>query len=350
MLSIWRIDAAARSLQRRRRRYLVGKKAKERRLQKEADHAARRSSLGTSQRLVTSVNRSSRTATAHASDSIAADEMKCILCKEPTTPSEPEEHIVEEGFIGHVEFLIESSGGLVSTDHLTLRNGEVCGRCNNAVAPLGEHLQKQLGVYKVLFNAIGTKSGKSAKFERPGFYMYREGGHVHMVINGEPHSITAPDGHVVQPAKNHPEGIQSTGFEHEGGLARTGFNQPMRFNKKFSRALHKIAFELLCHRLGRNHVLDSRYDPLREYVLRGRGSRAIAMATKAEIGPHVQPKIHLVAVPERDAWICELGLGMTFIVDLSPDNFVAQAADPEMLERAGMRLWWDDQARRTSAA
>ena len=328
----------------------MGKMAKQRRLQKEADRAARRSGLPTSERLLSGVDRPSRSANDDVSNPIPAHEMKCILCKEPTTSSEPEEHIIEEGFVGHVEFVIESSGGSVSTDHLTLRNGEVCGRCNNAVAPLGEHLQKQLGVYKVLFNSIGTKSGKSAKFERPGFYMYREGDHVHMVINAEPHPITAPDGHVVQPAKDHPEGIRSTGFEHEGDLARTGFNQPMRFNKKFSRALHKIAFELLCHQEGRNHVLDSRYDPLREYVLRGRGSRAIAMATKAEIGPHVQPKIHLVAVPERDAWICELGLGMTFIVDLSPDNFVAQAADPEMLERAGMRLWWDDQARRASAA
>ncbi len=27
-----------------------------------------------------------------------------------------------------------------------------------------------------------------------------------------------------------------------------------------------------------------------------------------EIGPHVQPEIHLVPVPDRDSWICELVL------------------------------------------
>src|SRR5437879_10452586 len=87
---------------------------------------------------------------------------KCIWCTQPTSPFEPEEHIVGEGLVGEQLFQVQHADGGVRELALVLRDGQVCGACNHCNGRLDEYLQKQFGFLNVYWNPIGTKSGKPA--------------------------------------------------------------------------------------------------------------------------------------------------------------------------------------------
>lgn len=163
--------------------------------------------------------------------------MRCIFCKRPTTAAEPEAHIGGRGFFGEAPSNVKYSDGTSSVmERFVLKRGDECGQCNHSLKTQEEAVHKQLGIFRVMFNATGTRSGRPVKFEQPGFYISRDGGDVFAVFNAERRPVTAPDGAIVHPARSgRPNMIQLDSFERDGDVANIRFTQTFNLNKAFVR-------------------------------------------------------------------------------------------------------------------
>jgi len=266
---------------------------------------------------------------------------KCIWCTQPTSPFEPEEHIVGEGLVGEQLFQVQHADGGVRELALVLRDGQVCGACNHCNGRLDEYLQKQFGFLNVYWNPIGTKSGKPASAQMPGMYAQRRDGGIHVSVSNSDQPIVNLQGKRIGPPRQKPNAVQVESFGLEGDIARIQLTQPFRINKRLSRALHKIAFELLCLQEGAAFVLDPYFVPIREYVLHGRGSRRIVFGTKGPVGSWEKPSFRLTNLTGRRDWYAELRLGLSFYVDLSPESVLLGRFDPVVGKEEGL-VAWDD--------
>jgi hypothetical protein len=248
------------------------------------------------------------------------DKTRCIWCVKPTTRAEPREHILGEGLVGDRPFHLETlDGGATGPDlELCLKHGEVCGRCNHKNGRLDECLIDQFGLLRVYWNPVGTKRGRPATAARPGMYAERRDDGPHITLNGEGYTIRNPHGISVGPAQSKEDAVRIDAWSVANGIGNVRFSQPIRYNKRLSRALHKIAFELLCFQAGAKYVLDKRYDPIREYVLHGRGTRRFAIWPNANGDDWATPKVRVEKHPAWPHWVAVLNLGATYYVDLSP--------------------------------
>lgn len=267
--------------------------------------------------------------------------MNCIFCGN-TTHREPPEHIVPEGLVGHQPFEITSDSVTVEPRRpLLLDNDEVCRCCNNSLGKLDQYLQEQLGFLRTYWNPIGTKSGKPATAHRPGMYAVRRSDGPHIALNMEDHVILTPDGVRVGPATTQELAVRVKDFKVDDRIATLTIQQPVRMNKRFIRALHKIAFELLCFQKGAELVLDPVYDPIRRYILLGRGNREMVLTQSAEVGGWDGPHFGLQYDPSWPGWLAIIRLASTFYIDLSPENvFFAKAAQADLM--ANNLLKWSD--------
>ncbi len=266
--------------------------------------------------------------------------MKCIFCF-TETHREPLEHIAPEGLVGHQPFKV-TSGSTLTERYLVLDRDEVCRQCNHKNGALDKYLQDQFGLLRTYWNPIGTKTGKAVTAIRPGMFAEHRSDGPHLHINAEKHSVSTPDGVMIQPAGTREMAVRLKGFKVEGQLATAEIEQPVRMNKRFVRALHKIGFELLCLQNGAEFVLDRKFNPLREYILHGRGSRDICIECSAPVGAWEQPQFNLRHDPSWPGWLAVLTLGMTFFVDLSPANVFFARADLAEL-KANDLIKWSDQ-------
>lgn len=267
----------------------------------------------------------------------------CIFCSAQTS-REPEEHIVPESLLGDITFDTSSPSGITApARRLVLSSDEVCGSCNSReLSKLDQYLQYQFGLLKVLWNAQGTKKSVPATMRRPGASAVRTTDGVHIDLNSESHPVFGKNGVVVKPVDDSGDAVRAALPVRDGSTIQYQFSQPMRVNKRFIRALHKIAFELLCFQQGATYVLHPRFDWLREYVLRGRGNRVIAI-TKSATSIALPPPIRLLleGVPDSEDWIADIILGVSFVLDLTSDNRIAFKCDAEQLAEGGWILWSD---------
>jgi len=239
----------------------------------------------------------------------------CILCRAPTS-GEPEEHIAPEGLIGDLEF-VSSDPARPAAERLVLSEDEVCKKCNTKhTARLDEHLQKQLAFIKPFLNRLGTKRGRPATATLPGFYARGRSNGPQLVFNAADIAINQGE-NVIRPSKGQAGAVTSS-FDEGSATIRVSYS--MKFTKTFIRALHKIAFELLCKHKGPDYVLHERFDGLRGYILRGKGDRWVAVLRGDVAAPAMwQPGFQLH--PDRnDNWIVEVKLGSVYRIDLSHDS------------------------------
>lgn len=267
--------------------------------------------------------------------------MKCIFCLSETY-REPIEHIAPEGLVGHQPFQV-TYGSIIAEPrkYLVLDNDEVCRRCNNKLGKLDENLQNQLGFLRTYWNPVGTKSGKATTAQRPGMFAERRSDGPHIHVNAENYDVRTLDGVHIQPAGTHEMAVRVKDFKIEGTLARVTIEQPVRMNKRFVRALHKIGFELLCLQNGAEFVLDQKYDPLREYILHGRGNREILMTRSSPEGSWEKSLFNLRHDPSWPGWLAIIRLGGDFFVDLSPANDFFLRADLAELKANDIVKWSD---------
>jgi hypothetical protein len=163
----------------------------------------------------------------------------------------------------------------------------------------------------------------------------------HVALNMEAHAIVTPEGVRIAPAGNEELAVKVRDFKVNGRIATMTVQQPVRMNKKFMRALHKIAFELLCFQKGAELVVSPAYDPVRNYVLRGQGNREMVLTRSAEAGGWERPRFGLQHDPSWPGWIGIIRLASTFFIDLSPANvFFAKARQDELM--ANHMITWTD--------
>jgi len=264
-----------------------------------------------------------------------------MFCR-ATTQREPVEHIVPEGLVGHQPFQV-GFGSIIAEPrkYLLLDHDEVCRRCNHKLGRLDGYLQDQLGFLRTYWNPVGTKSGQPASARRPGMFAEHKADGPHVSLNMEDHPIVTPDGVRIPAAGSNEMAVRVKDFKVEGRFATLTIQQPTRMNKKFVRALHKIAFELLCLNRGPDFVLHHKYDPIREYILHGRGAREMVLTCSAEIGSWEQPHFGLRHDPSWPGWLAIIRLGATFYIDLSPTNAFFAKASPAELIANNMMKWSD---------
>lgn len=239
----------------------------------------------------------------------------CILCRAPTS-HEPEEHIAPEGLIGDLEF-VSTDPARPGAERLVLSEDEVCKKCNTErTSRLDEHLQKQLAFIKPFLNRVGTKRGRPATTMLPGFYARGRPNGPEIVFNAADIPITQGE-NVIPPANANTPAVKSS-FDESSATIRVSYS--MKFTKKFIRALHKIAFELLCKHKGAEYVLHERFDGLRSYILRAKGDRWVAVPLGNVAAPNMWKPGFQLHVDRNANWIVELKLGSTFNIDLSPDS------------------------------
>ncbi len=269
--------------------------------------------------------------------------MTCIFCGIPTN-SEATEHIVPEGLVGHQPFEIKFGSVIADPKHLlVLNHDEVCRRCNHRLGQLDQYLQEQFGFLRTYWNPIGTKSGKPATARRPGMYAERRADGPHVALNMESHAIVTPEGVRVPPAGKQELSVRVKDFLVNGRIATLTIQQPVRMNKRFVRALHKIAFELLCFQKGAELVLDPVYDPIRNYILSGRGNREMVLTRSWE-----SPHFGLSFDATWPGWLGIIRLASTFYIDLSPKNVFFAKATPASLAANNLIKWSDKGGGRVS--
>src|SRR2546425_7121024 len=266
---------------------------------------------------------------------------RCIFCGNPTN-REPIEHIVPEGLVGHQPFQV-TFGSIIAEPrkYLVLDHDEVCRRCNHKLGRLDDYLQDQLGFLRTYWNSVGTKSGRPASAMRPGMFAVHKADGPHVSLNMEDHPIVTPEGVRIQPAGAEEMSVRVSDFRVEGRFAELTIQQPTRMNKRFVRALHKIAFELLCLNRGLPFVLDHKYDALRAYVRHGHGSRDIVLTCSADAGSWEQLNLGLRHDQTWPGWLGIIRLGATFYIDLSPANQFFVKAKPAELMANNLMKWSD---------
>lgn len=268
---------------------------------------------------------------------------RCIFCLEPTD-DEPVEHIIPESLMGGDWVSCErpQDSGDASNIRFVLDRDEVCADCNHhALHDLDDYLQEKLGFVKFQLNRGRTKSGKPVRVNQKGLYATQGPEGRHVVLNASNRSVTAPDGTIVPPADDRPGMIAIKGLVQKGREVKFDFEFGVPVNKTFIRALHKIAFEALCfvtRESDTGHVLNSRYDAIREYVRYGRGHRSILMShAPIEEGDERLHRIllHIIQVHPQETYLCDLGLMFRYLIDLAPENEYVLGLDADTIGQQG---------------
>jgi hypothetical protein len=165
---------------------------------------------------------------------------KCIYCLSETGDFNTEEHVFPESLAG---------------DQIYLPKGYVCDKCNNGISSQLDNALinfEPIAVLRVQFTPY-TKAGKlpRANFQNM-VYEKTDPNHI---------KITAKDKTALPKNKKTLE---------DGQVA---FNLTWKGKKLdwklYARAIYKIAFGLIAHDLGHEAVFDAKYQPARDFILKG---------------------------------------------------------------------------------
>jgi hypothetical protein len=241
--------------------------------------------------------------------------MTCIYCLRPSIGPYQKAHIFPESIFG---------------DHrdLVLRNGEVCGKCNNRLARLEAAFKDRLGIIPLLVGPGRNKAGIPTTVNVPGIWASRDPRDPRIRVNASRRPATFGGGQRVMPALHPDERIEFVPLEQgpEGHLFRIGHG--MRLDDVFIRMLTKIGFETICFHRGAEYCADLRWHRVRAFFLRSEGERTYAMPKSLEFKPgpggtiYVSVGIRLepVYTDYGEEWLAAIRVGPSFAVDLSANN------------------------------
>lgn len=253
--------------------------------------------------------------------------MKCIYCSEDKLPPFHRAHILPESLVGESDYVLE--------------NGEVCLGCNSATSVLEKHFIQDIDLLGLLVGPDLSKKGKLRRVEKPGFLGRRTEQGPHFFINSSDRRVSAPDGTQLKPAMDG-QRYQITVEETPTGEARATVTREIRFSKPFLRALAKFAFETLCFHHGHAAALDSRLDPVRNYVLHGTGERSFVLVLGKKSEQLLDgPRIDIYALDGRGEYLSRISFFFIEVyVDLTSDcrliARIQENASPEELQ--GLRI------------
>ncbi|HJP17524.1 MAG TPA: hypothetical protein QF468_02590 [Nitrospinota bacterium] len=240
--------------------------------------------------------------------------MRCIYCQKEQKGKPHVAHIFPEGLLG--------------ASQLILKDGQVCLQCNNWTSTLETFLIKEIGFLGFLTGTGITKRGKPKRIDQLGIAGSRDKQNPWIFINQSSRVIAAPDGTRVSPDKLGK--IKMTKPEDIGnGYVSFKVKQKFRTNKQFCRAITKIAFEGICYFWGENKCNESRFDPIRDYVMKGTGARSFIvpknLTFNAPANSSFMPKAQITVDKNSNNHnpVVIVQLGFPFVVDLSEEgNFL----------------------------
>lgn len=246
----------------------------------------------------------------------------CIWCKAVDAPSSIE-HIIPEALGCPLGF--------------QLTGGIVCKSCNNGLGHIDSAVVDEYDF--ALFGAnIPRKGGRDPEVRSRGNVIAKRGaGGPEIYFNMEPYAVPGPSGESLPPFKGKARNVKAQ-FEVDGALAKVSFDVPFGQGPKFVRGLHKIALSSLAHFLGPELALESKFDPVRHFVIKGHGNRQVLFKPADD-----DKYAHLVSPPYQSAdgqYLVGMRIGIAeFIADLSPTMSLLPGIHAKSIEtQAGYHL------------
>ena len=236
--------------------------------------------------------------------------MPCIYCGTPWSGSRHRAHIFPVAIFGEHEYL-------------HLEKGEVCARCNNRTAKLESDFKHSLGMLQVLHGAVLNRRGEPSRIERPGLVAVKDPADPWLFLNTSAKPGRGRDHTIVPPMRFDKEFVVSEPVRTSDGVRLT-ITQQMPITKKFRRVLAKIAFETLAFERGADLCCQARFNTLRDFIMKGKGHRAVVMPTKLSAGADGQWQlgrgIRILQLEPPGDLLALVGVDVPFAVDLSPDG------------------------------
>lgn len=184
----------------------------------------------------------------------------CIWCGSATSGKEPLEHIVPEALGCPEDFI--------------LRDGEVCGSCNNGLGHVDQALIHDLEVCAFMAN-VPRKRGRPPKVSSYGnFQAEVADGKATYLFNMDPTPVVAGGGKHLAGFRGKERDINAR-MQRDARVATIDF--PLEFGRspKFWRALVKLGAEYLCWAMGRDSARRAITGAVAQYVLKGVGYRPV---------------------------------------------------------------------------
>lgn len=166
-------------------------------------------------------------------------------------------------------------------ENFLLRNGEECKNCNNRLAYVDRAL---IDSFDVLRFHVGqpTKKGKPPQVTgRPNLFASFDTNGPTIEVNLGKSNKRTSTGKNLSPGKGRPGGVAGS-VAVNGQEALLTLKVPIAHQPLLSRAIHKVALASLVKLISHEHVLNPTYDPVRDFVLQGVGSREVLMLSHGE--------------------------------------------------------------------
>lgn len=221
-----------------------------------------------------------------------------------------------------------------------LNRGEVCADCNSTVlSPLDDVLGESFDFLRVWARVPGKKKKPPRMTGRTNLRAsVTRRGHVDLHLNLEQHAVESGTFGTIPAASGSHRDVAGS-FERIGPLARTRMNFTIGGHPDFSRAIHKVAFEWLVKLTSWDAALESRFDPIRDYVIKELGHREVLVMVPEDWRYcHEFPK--RIWHDEEDSPCVDFILcGLPFCVALGPDQRAIDKIKQEAFRQYGPSGW-----------
>lgn len=248
--------------------------------------------------------------------------MRCIWCKKENSDSAVE-HIIPEA--------------LGCPDYFILANGLVCRRCNNGLAHLDQAVIGDFDISLFMANVPGKKGKPPAIHSRGNLVGRRGATGPEMSINMERFPVVSESGSKIGAYGRSSRNIKAT-LTHDGPNAEIKFSTSIGQNPKFVRGIFKIGFSSLVYFLGGEFAQSPMFDPIREFVRNGTGTRHVLVMESDDTTfrnqawpPYQNSSGYLASVFRLAA--------MEFLADLSPDHSLFPTLKESAMQSRGTSGW-----------
>jgi len=236
---------------------------------------------------------------------------------------------------GHDEHIIPEALGC--PDGFILPGDVVCRSCNNGLAHLDQAVADEFDFFS--FGAgIPRKRGRAPAIKSRGnaIATIEPTGPTYS-FNMESYPVTAHDGTTLAPFKGGQRNIR-VNCSKGGQEATLSFNISIGDNPKFIRGLTKIALSSLAYFVGASVARSSRFDAIREFVIKGKGVRYVMV--KAPESNEYSNCAWVPYLSESGDYVCIFRIAVCeFVVDLGPTQSALTELEVKACEIYGETGW-----------
>lgn len=223
---------------------------------------------------------------------------------------------LNESIGNHVEHIVPEA--LRCPDDFFLTNKEICEGCNNGLGHIDQAVIDDFD-FSAFMAGIPRKRGKPPIISSRGNVRGTVGKNgPEISFNMESHAVVDHTGTVLPGFRKRERDVNAQLAQSEN-QGKVDFSIEFGRRKKFIRGIYKIAFSALTYFVGVSETRKQKYNGIRQYVKKGKGTRHIILGGAERSGYY-----HSFKPP----WVSEFGdytmqfvlCGVTFIVDLSENE------------------------------